>query len=46
MKINLSLTTADVVVLLVIAALMVVGVRIVIGFFRDGKKKKKTGKSG
>lgn len=42
MKTNLSLSTADVVTLLIILALMIGGVRIVIGFFHTGKHKNLT----
>ncbi len=37
MTTNLTLSTADAVVLAVIAVLMVVAVRVIIGFFKDKK---------
>lgn len=39
MHTNLQLGTADVIVLLVLAVLMVLAARIVCGFFKGGKKK-------
>jgi len=41
MKSGVQINRVDLIILLVIAVLVVAGIRIVIGFFRDGKKKKK-----
>ncbi len=40
MKLGVKINRVDLIVLLIVAILMIVGVRIVIGFFRGGKKKK------
>lgn len=41
MKTNLSLTTADIVVIVLLIILMIIAVRIVIGFFKEKDKDQK-----
>lgn len=41
MKTNLTVSSTDVIVLVVLAVLLVVAVKVIIGFFKDDKKEGK-----
>ncbi|WP_455502110.1 hypothetical protein [Gemmiger sp.] len=41
MKTNLTLSSTDVIVLIVLAVLLVIAVKVIFGFFKDDKKERK-----